>query len=265
MSFMEQREEVFNEETQLAHYAILTESRNIFDRLEDEFDNVVRESGEGFINIMHGEYINMKVTVVNYPPGASNLALVFEEMLRKGVRVAVKVGYGVYLRPGKIRPRIALAAVRLEGMLHSIYPPEIPPVASIILVNHLSRSLENRNLDHDIDLVVSVGLPYRNLENGFLPQNIRKWDINIVDVDTSIFYLMAFQRKALASSVIVPIMSASEAEEYGIWSEHGIDKKTEPMFSKLLSGILEGLWQVKESAERGRQLEQTRHKQEVKL
>lgn len=259
MSFREDRQEIFEDETELSRYAILTDSRHIFQRFEQELDNVVREEGSLYANAVQGEYINMKVSVINYPPGASNTVLVFDEMLRKGVRVAVKIGYGVYLRPTRHPLRIALAAVRLEGLLNHVYPPEIPSVASITLVNHLSRALENRDVPHDIDLVASVGMPLRNLENGFLPNSVRKWDINVIDTDTSIFYLMAYQRKAMASSVIIPIMSAAEAEEYGIWSEHEISKKMEDLFNRIAPSVLEGLWQVKESAERGMQLEFTKH------
>lgn len=263
MSLREDGVHVFSDDTKLSHYSILTDSHAIFSRFEDELDNTEEE--EGIIaKTVSGEYINMQVTVVKYPPGASNLALIFEEMLRRGVRVAVKVGFGVYLRPARIRPRIALASVRLDGLMENLFPPQIPPVGSISVVNNLSRSMENRSIDHDIDLVVSVGIPYWNLENGFLPPIVRKWDVNVVDTDTSVLYLMAYQRKALVASIVIPALTASEAEEYGLWTEHKVDKNLEPLFSRLAPSVLEGLWQVKESAERGRQLEQTRHKHEPK-
>ncbi|MEM4475460.1 MAG: hypothetical protein QW405_03515, partial [Fervidicoccaceae archaeon] len=194
---------------QLAELSLLTDNQWIFDVAVERLDRI-REEIEGpyWIRSAVGTFRGASVVVTRY--GASLLPVLLEELLRKGARVLVKIGLGVYLVQGRPQLVLCVGAARFDRSLDAYYSPEAPAIASFKLAIEVAESLEALGVDYEEEVVLSVGAPIRNLEEicrTSASTVIRRLGITTIDVDTAALYLTVRAKKAKAVSLVIPAFS----------------------------------------------------------
>ncbi len=236
-------------EEKLSRYAIITDSPWIFDegvKIFEETPTVTR--GRYGVKVAVGEYKGLQLSIVQYGVGSSEALALVEELFRSGVRVVVKLGFGVYTMTEKPPARIAIGAVRLDRMSETMAPPEMPAIPNYELLTQLALSFNVESIPHEEDLVVSVGYPISQLENGLLPSWWRKMGINVVDLDTATLYVASYFRRLKTVSVVIPAIPSSDVFEKRVWTAYIPSRGEAERYREIIGTVYESMYHMKEKA-----------------
>ncbi len=233
-------------------YAMITQSPWLFEEASKILEETpVYSKGLYGLRIAKGQFRGMDVSIILYGIGSSELIVLLEELYRKGIRVIGKLDFGVCITGKKsFEAVLAMGAIRLDRILVNQYPLELPAIPNFNFVNEIEKALGMEGISREGGLVISLGTPVRYLENGVVPEYLRKIGINFVDVDTATFYVISLTKKIKAASIIIPALSGSEASDYGLWVTYTPRRKREEeQYNKIITAFFESLYQFKEKAE----------------
>ncbi len=237
------------EADRLTKYAILTDNPWIYEGIFDLFEEEAKQL-RGFYGVrgVVGKYKDLDIALIGYGVGSSELMMVLEELFRSGVRIVVKIGYGLYIMTERPPARVAVGAIRFDKTSEGLLPLEMPALASFDLVGQVIHAFTDEEIPYEADLVLSTGYPYPHLEEDHFPSWWRRLGVNVIDTDTATLYIAAYYRRMKAASVIIPVMSSSEILERGSWITYKPSPKEASEHEHLLSAVLEAIYHSKEKA-----------------
>src|SRR5699024_1115730 len=106
----------------------------------------------------NGTYKGKKVTVSSHGVGAPGAAVNFEELIKAGAEVIIRVGTaGTYtkdLPPGSII--VADSAVRADGLTKQLVPEGVPARGDFRVVQALHEAAEERNVTFGTGMIVTL-------------------------------------------------------------------------------------------------------------
>ncbi len=232
-----------------SHYAIVTDNPWIFEtgvKMFEETPAITR--GLYGLKIAIGRYKELDISLIHYGIGSSELAFLLEELFRAGVRVVVKIGYGLYTMSEKPPARIAIGAVRLDKVSELTAPLEMPAVPNSELLTQITLSFNAESIPHERDLVVSVGNPLPHFEDGSLSYWWRKIGVNVIDTDTATLYIISYFKRLKAVSVVIPSIPSSEAIERKLWTAYTPNRGEVEEHKRIIEAVYESLYHMKEKA-----------------
>ncbi len=112
--------------------------------------------------IVNGEYDRVPVTVASHGVGAAGACVCFEELIRAGARVLIRVGTAGSLSPSIVDGDLIVAtgAVREDGVTSQLVPASYPAIADSGIVDALCEAGERRGARIARGIVLSVGAFY---------------------------------------------------------------------------------------------------------
>uniref|UniRef100_A0A7J3ZK31 Nucleoside phosphorylase domain-containing protein n=1 Tax=Fervidicoccus fontis TaxID=683846 RepID=A0A7J3ZK31_9CREN len=239
----------------LPAHVILTDNKWLFNETLRQLDeNPTVSDGEYGVKVARGLFRGVELAIVYYGMGSSSIVALIEELYRKGVRAVEKVGFGVYATAQSPPARVPIGAVRLDKVTENLYPLEVPAVPSFSLTSEIVRSLETLNVDHQEDLVISIGAMTRGFDNDLKALVVALWrklGINVMDLDTATLYLMSYARKIKASSIIIPVIPLGDLQTVGCWINYKVDERRREQvdtYRGIVSAALESIYHFREKA-----------------
>lgn len=110
----------------------------------------------------NGFYKGKKVTVSSHGVGAPGAAVSFEELIKAGAKVIIRVGtagsYTKKLPPGSLI--IASSAVRADGLTKQLVPDGVPAVGDYRVVGALNQAAEQKNVKFGTGMIVTLDAFY---------------------------------------------------------------------------------------------------------
>lgn len=239
----------------LPAHVILTDNKWLFNESLRQLDeNPVLSDGEYGVRVARGLFRGVELAVIYYGMGSSSLITLIEELYRKGVRTIEKVGFGIYATSQNPPTRVSIGAVRLDRISENLYPIEVPAVPSFSLTSEIVRSLETLNIDHQEDLVISIGAMTRNIDDDFktlIHTLWRKLGITVMDLDTATLYLTSYARRMKASSIVIPVIPLGDLQTIGCWINYKVDERRKEqvnVYRGVISAALESIYHFREKA-----------------
>ncbi|GAA0433949.1 nucleoside phosphorylase [Lentibacillus halophilus] len=110
----------------------------------------------------NGTYKGTKVTVSSHGIGTPGAAVSFEELIRAGANVIIRVGtagsYTEDLQPGSII--VADSAVRTDGLTKQMVPDGVPAVGDFQVVQALNKAADDKGVTFGTGMVVTLDAFY---------------------------------------------------------------------------------------------------------
>lgn len=110
----------------------------------------------------NGKYKGTAVTVSSHGIGAPGAAVHFEELIKAGAKVIIRVGtagsYTKELPPGSLI--IASSAVRTDGLTKQMVPDGVPAVADFRVVQALNEAAEATDVTFGTGMIVTLDAFY---------------------------------------------------------------------------------------------------------
>lgn len=110
----------------------------------------------------NGKYKGKDVTVSSHGVGAPGAAVSFEELIKAGAKVIIRVGtagsYTKDLPPGSLL--IASSAVRADGLTKQMVPEGVPAVGDFKVIHALNDAAEAKKVTFDTGMIVTLDAFY---------------------------------------------------------------------------------------------------------
>nr|WP_227001947.1 nucleoside phosphorylase [Virgibacillus necropolis] len=110
----------------------------------------------------NGTYKGKQVTISSHGVGAPGAAVCFEELIKAGAKVIIRVGtagsYTKDLPPGSLI--IASSAVRADGLTKQLVPDGVPAVGDYRVVHALNQAAEKKDVTYSTGMIVTLDAFY---------------------------------------------------------------------------------------------------------
>ena len=110
----------------------------------------------------NGQHKGTDVTVTSHGVGAPGAAVCFEELIKAGAKVIIRVGtagsYTEKLPPGSLI--VASSAVRAEGLTKQMVPEGVPAVGDFRVIQALNQAAEKKEVTFDTGMIVTLDAFY---------------------------------------------------------------------------------------------------------
>ena len=233
----------------MAKYAIITDNNWIYNIAFNMFEeNVKQLRGAYGVKGALGNYRNLQLSLIEYGTGSSELMMILEELFRLGVRVIVKIGYGIYTLTEKPHVRVVTGAIRMDKLTETILPVELPAVASYDVLSQVVNTFNDESIEHETGIVLSTGYSYPHFEENLYPSWWRKHGVNLIDVDTATLYVVGYYRRIKTVSVVIPSVSTGEVLEKGSWIMYQPTGREVEKHEKIIGAVFEAIYHSREKA-----------------
>lgn len=151
----------------------------------------------------NGKYKGTDVTITSHGVGAPGAAVCFEELIKAGAKVIIRVGtagsYTKDLPPGSLI--IASSAVRADGLTKQMVPDGVPAVGDYRVIQALNDAAEKREVIFDTGMIVTLDAFYAGpLE---FPHKLYKDSGALgAEMEISALYTIAQLRGILAGGIV---------------------------------------------------------------
>jgi uridine phosphorylase len=150
-----------------------------------------------------GTYDDQKITIVSHGVGSAGAAICFEEMIKIGARVLIRVGTCGSLRDdlGQGEHIVVNAAVREDGVSPLLIPRGYPAVADSRISDSLEKACRDQKAPYKRGIVLTSDLFYP----GILPPSLElfsKANVVGVEMECATLFVIASLRGVLAGSIL---------------------------------------------------------------
>lgn len=170
--------------------------------IADKMDEAVELAYNREYRVFTGKYRGQHISVASHGVGAAGAAVCFEELIKAGARVLVRVGTAGSLNQG-IRDGdlvVATAAVREDGVTDQLVPLSFPAVADSTVTDALYAAAKEHGARVGKGIVLSLGAFYP----GVLPLPnplMSKAGAIAVEMEISALYIVASLRGVKAGAI----------------------------------------------------------------
>lgn len=174
-------------------------AKHIANKLEDPKE--IAHSRE--YRTFNGKYKGREVTISSHGVGAPGAAVSFEELIKAGAKVIIRVGTaGSYTRdlpPGSLI--IASSAIRADGLTKQLVPDGVPAVGDFRVVQALHQAAEKRKVTFGTGMIVTLDAFYSGPVE--FPHKLYKESGALgAEMEIAALYIIAQLRGILAGGIV---------------------------------------------------------------
>jgi uridine phosphorylase len=138
----------------IAPYVIIPGDPGRVERIVAEMDDAKHLAKNREYVVYTGTYRNVPMTVCSSGIGGPAASIAFEELIKLGAKVFIRVGSAGGRRPDTPigTPIVINATYRGEGTSKAYLPPEFPAVSDLDVTNALVRALKNLKEPYQVGL-----------------------------------------------------------------------------------------------------------------
>ncbi|MCF6335985.1 MAG: nucleoside phosphorylase [Spirochaetales bacterium] len=138
----------------IAPYVIIPGDPGRVKRIVDRMDDALLLAQNREYIVYTGNYKGAAVTVCSSGIGGPAASIAFEELIKLGAKVFIRVGSaGGRQKDTPIgTPVVIQAAYRGEGTSKAYLPPEFPAVADLDVTNALVQALKDNNIEYQVGI-----------------------------------------------------------------------------------------------------------------
>lgn len=130
--------------------------------IANKLDDAVEIAYSREYRTFNGKFKGKDVTISSHGVGAPGAAVSFEELIKAGAKVIIRVGtagsYTKDLPPGSLI--IASSAVRADGLTKQMVPDGVPAVADFRVVHALNQVAEEKDVNFGTGMIVTLDAFY---------------------------------------------------------------------------------------------------------
>lgn len=174
-------------------------AKTIADRLEGAEEVAYNRE----YRILNGRYAGTDITVASHGVGAAGAAVCFEELIKAGAKVLIRVGTAGSLTPSLTDGDliVATAAVREDGVTDQLVPLSFPAVGDCKIADTLSAVAKERGAKVGKGIVLSLGAFYPGILP--LPNMLMSQAGAIgVEMEISALYIVSLLRGVRAGAIV---------------------------------------------------------------
>jgi len=149
-----------------------------------------------------GSYEGEKITITSHGVGSAGAAICFEELIKIGARVIVRVGTCGSLtdKLGQGDHIVASAAVREDGVSSLLIPLGYPAVADILVVQAIEKACQNMKAPYVRGIILASDCFYPGLLPTS-PELYSKANVHGVEMECSTLFVIASLRGIKAGGI----------------------------------------------------------------
>lgn len=186
-----------------------------------------------------GTYTGQKVTITSHGVGSAGAAICFEELIKLGARVIIRVGTCGSLIEGLGQGDhiIASGAIREDGVSPQLIPIAYPAIADSRVTDNLEEVVKKANAPHRRGIILTSDVFYP----GILPTSLELYSragIPGVEMECSALFVIASLRGIRAGSILTVDGNPLKWQE-GNYDPHGT--RVSEGKARMLKLALEGI------------------------
>lgn len=219
---------------ELAHTSILVGDRNRVHLFKNYLENAREIADNREFLAVTGAYHGIPISVVATGIGAPSMAIAIEELVHVGVKRLIRAGTMMAVKAKLGGLVLAQAACRYEGTSKTYVPLNVPAVADFRLYSIFRTVLTQQSLPWTEGIVASCDgfysqmFPSPNLSRGpsavLNYEQLKKWNILGLDMETSLLYTLARHLGVSAVSLCALTVDGSQKNRIGKDEQHKLEQ-----------------------------------------
>lgn len=186
----------------IAPYVIIPGDPGRVRRIVDQMDNAEKIAENREYVTYTGEYKGVKITVCSSGIGGPAASIAFEELIKLGAKVFIRVGSAGGRQP-KIpigTPVVINASYRGEGTSMVYLPAPFPAVASLDVTNALVKAVEEQKVDYRVGIGFSRDAYY--VQDKELNTLLTEAGVMAAEQEASILFIVGSKRGVKSGAIV---------------------------------------------------------------
>lgn len=186
----------------IAPYVIIPGDPGRVKRIVDQMDSATKLAENREYVTYTGEYKGVRITVCSSGIGGPAASIAFEELIKLGAKVFIRVGSAGGRQP-KIpigTPVVINASYRGEGTSMVYLPAPFPAVASLDVTNALVKAIEKQNEDYRVGIGFSRDAYY--VQDQALNKELTDAGVMAAEQEASILFIVGSKRGVKTGAVV---------------------------------------------------------------
>jgi uridine phosphorylase len=186
----------------IAPYVIIPGDPGRVKRIVDQMDNAVKLAENREYVTYTGEYKGVKITVCSSGIGGPAASIAFEELIKLGAKVFIRVGSAGGRQPEIPigTPVVINASYRGEGTSMVYLPAPFPAVASLDVTNALVEAVENQKVDYRVGIGFSRDAYY--VQDKALNKELTDAGVMAAEQEASILFIVGSKRGVKTGAIV---------------------------------------------------------------
>ncbi len=186
----------------IAPYVIIPGDPGRVKRIVDQMDNATKLAENREYVTYTGEYKGVPITVCSSGIGGPAASIAFEELIKLGAKVFIRVGSAGGRQP-KIpigTPVVINASYRGEGTSMVYLPAPFPAVASLDVTNALVEAIEDQKVDYRVGIGFSRDAYY--VQDQALNKELTDAGVMAAEQEAAILFIVGSKRGVKTGAVV---------------------------------------------------------------
>jgi len=186
----------------IAPYVIIPGDPGRVKRIVDQMDSATKLAENREYVTYTGEYKGVPITVCSSGIGGPAASIAFEELIKLGAKVFIRVGSAGGRQP-KIpigTPVVINASYRGEGTSMVYLPAPFPAVASLDVTNALVEAIEDQKVDYRVGIGFSRDAYY--VQDQALNKELTEAGVMAAEQEAAILFIVGSKRGVKTGAVV---------------------------------------------------------------
>jgi len=186
----------------IAPYVIIPGDPGRVKRIVDQMDYAEKLAENREYVTYTGEYKGAKITVCSSGIGGPAASIAFEELIKLGAKVFIRVGSAGGRQPEIPigTPVVINASYRGEGTSMVYLPAPFPAVASLDVTNALVEAVEKQNVDYRVGIGFSRDAYY--VQDQALNKELTDAGVMAAEQEASILFIVGSKRGVKSGAIV---------------------------------------------------------------